>query len=187
MKALARSRRDFQLRGVVVISLDWLFVLFYGSSTMSTPTIQETIQKLREDFRIKQKQAEIALQDKIGKALLDIQQKVLRSLAEAHDSVKALGKDEKEAILSDESIKDVLSSLGYVRRKKPSSGGTRGGGKYDEAAILAFLADGEKEQKLLLEKFGVSKQSIGTWGKTLSDAGKVKIVKHGRERVWRKV
>lgn len=79
--------------------------------------------------------------------------------------------------------------FGYVKRKALDGAGGRTGGKFGKHkdAILAFLADGEKAQKLIIEKFGVSKQSIVKWGEKLVAMKLVKIEERGRENFWSKV
>ncbi len=84
-------------------------------------------------------------------------------------------KSEQATILNDADIKKVFASFGYKRKDADGAASTRGGGKYDETAILAFLADGEKEQAQLMKKFAVSKQSIGAWGKKLVARKLIKI------------
>lgn len=154
---------------------------------MAKPTLHDTIQTLRESFAVEQSNAQKAFDDKIASLLENVKKTFLHSLEEAQNAFEGLEKTEQARILNDADVKKFFASLGYVKRKTGAGAGTRGGGKYDEAAILAFLADGPKEQKQLTAKFAVSKQSIGAWGKTLVEAGKVKITKDGRERVWRKV
>ena len=149
-------------------------------------TLKDTINTLRDSFAEEQKQAQAAFEKKLADLLVNVKKTVTHSLEEAQNAFEGLDKNEQESILNDADIKKIFASFGYVKRKV-TGGGTRGGGKYDETAILAYLADGEKAQKELVEKFGVSKQSIGAWGKKLVKAKLVKIREDGREKFWSKV
>lgn len=147
--------------------------------------MQDIISDLRADFEQKQQQAKADFEKKMAEHLETIKKNVRKWLQDAHANFEFLQPDEQAAVLNDADIKKIFASFGYVRRKDKDDESK--GGRYDETAILAFLADGAKEQKAIMEKFGVSKQSISAWGKKLVEAGKVKIDKNGRERVWSKV
>jgi hypothetical protein len=153
-------------------------------------TLKDTINTLRESFAEEQKQAQEAFEKKLADLLVNVKKTVVHSLEEAQNAFEGLDKSEQATILNDADIKKVFASFGYVKRKAPDgAGGTRTGGKFGKHkdAILAFLADGEKAQKQLVEKFGVSKQSFAKWGEKLVAMKLVKIEERGRENFWSKV
>ena len=177
------------MRGSEVASIvvDWLIVVFYGQILMANKsTVKDMISTLRASFAEEQKQAQEAFEAKLAEMLVNVKKNVIHSLQEAHNSFEGLEKTEQAAILDDADVKAVFASFGYVKRKATGSNGGTRGGRYDEAAILAFLADGEKEQAAIQAQFNTSKQSVVAWGKKLFDAGKIyTIEKRGRQKFWK--
>ena len=152
-------------------------------------SLKDTINSLREAFEHEQNQAREAFEQKLSHLLVNVKKTVLHSLQEVQTTLDGLDKPVQLEILNDSEIKKAFTALGYKRKDTDGAASTGRGGKFNKNkdAIIAFLADGEKELEQVKAKFGVSKQSLGTWGKKLEDEKLIKIEKRGREKFWSKV
>jgi len=119
--------------------------------------------------------------------------KNLQSILEIYEVIPSkdqgkLWKDkEVSKLLRELALSPVETTVDDSSEPSTSGGRGKGGGKYDEAAILAFVGEG-KLQTEVQKHFGVANPTMISWGKKL--AGKIEIGKADADKTqnfWRKI